>query len=71
MVRSEATAKNCESRCNEQGIEFVRFNPRLIEDIDSGELSDKKLLDMLWNTQKYMYEEEQAEKLAKISRHKP
>ena len=40
--------------CEEQGIEYVRLNPTLNTEVDAGETNDKKILDMLWTTRKYM-----------------
>ena len=46
--------ESCRSMCVEQNINYVRLNPTLDTEIDSGETDDKKLLDMLWTTRKYM-----------------
>ena len=40
--------------CKEQGIEYVRLNPLLETEVDAGEIDNQRLLDMLWNTRKYM-----------------
>ena len=41
---------NCASRCQEQGIEYFRFDPPLENAVESDETDNKKLLDMLWET---------------------
>ena len=41
---------NCASCCQEQGIEYFRFNPPLENAVESNEKDNKKLLDMLWET---------------------
>ena len=46
--------ESCRCMCVEQGINYVRLNPILDTEIDPGETDDKKLLDMLWTTRKYM-----------------
>ncbi len=40
-------ARNCRSRCEEQGIPFYRFSPNLEEVIPAGETDLDKLLDMV------------------------
>ena len=50
LVESERVAKNCSSRCAEQGIPFYRFSPQLKEVIAAGETDDEKLLDMIIQT---------------------
>ena len=47
--------ENCGSRCVEQGITYVRLNPQLEEEIDSGETDNDKLLNMLWVLRQYLY----------------
>ena len=39
--------------CREQGIEYVRLNPLLSSEVDSGETDDQKLIHMMWTTRKY------------------
>ena len=41
---------NCESRCQEQGIEYFRFDPSLEKAVEKDETNNEKLLDMLWET---------------------
>ena len=43
-------ARNCESRCKEQGIPYFRFSPKLDEVIAAGEVDTKKLIDMIIQT---------------------
>ena len=47
---------NCASRCQEQGIEYFRFNPQLENAVESNEKDKKKLLDMLWETRVDMHQ---------------
>lgn len=46
---------NCSSRCEEQGIKYVRLNPQLEEVVDSAETDNKKLMRMLWATRQYLH----------------
>lgn len=55
---------NCECRCREQGIDYFRFNPKLDNDVDSGQIKTKKLLPMLWETKRYLHKEK--EKMDKL-----
>lgn len=41
--------------CSMIGVPYFRFNPQLSEDIAMDEKSDKKLINMLWETKAYMY----------------
>ena len=43
-------AKNCQSRLQQQGIPFYRFNPHLDEAIPTTELNAEKLLNMIMQT---------------------
>ena len=43
-------AKNCQSRCEEQGILFYRFSPQLQHVIPAGETDNEKLMDMILET---------------------
>lgn len=47
LVESESVAKSFDSRMQEQGIPFYRFNPDLDEVIPSGETDLGKLTNML------------------------
>lgn len=40
-------AENCQSRLQQQGIPFFRFNPHLDEAIPTTEISGEKLLNMI------------------------
>ena len=40
-------AKNCKSRCEEQGIPFYRLSPELTKAVDTGETDNEKLIDMM------------------------
>ena len=42
------------TRCQEQGIEYVRLNPTLHEVIDTDEKDNKKLISMLLTTRRYL-----------------
>lgn len=53
---NQTAESNCRSRCVEQGIEYVRLNPKLKEEIDAGEKNNELLLDMLWTTQQYLHD---------------
>lgn len=48
---------NCQSRCQEQGIKYFRFDPTLEEKIDSGEKDSEKLINMLYRTRSYLHGE--------------
>ena len=61
------TAKNCKSRCSEQGIEFFRFCPQLDDKVESNETNIYRLLRMLWTVRVYMHQEkEQMDRLSKL-----
>lgn len=47
LLESEMVAENCETRCNEQGIQFYRFSPHLDKVIPAGETDNEKLIDMI------------------------
>ena len=51
---ADACEKAVRCMCREQGIHYVRLNPRLRSEVDPGETDDKELLNMLWTTRKYM-----------------
>ena len=43
-------AENCQSRLQQKGIPFYRFNPNLDEAIPAGEINGEKLLNMIMQT---------------------
>jgi calcium-independent phospholipase A2 len=47
--------KSCRRMCKEQGIEYVRLNPLLETEVDPAETDNRKIIDMLWTTRKYMH----------------
>ena len=57
LVESEAVAKNCKSRCEEQGILFYRFSPKLDEVIAAGETDNERLVNMLIKTRLQLKEQ--------------
>ena len=67
QVLNPTASKNCESRCQEQGIEYFRFNPQLEETVESNEINNRKLLAMLHRTRVYMNDvKDQVDKLASL-----
>ena len=54
QLANQTAELNCQSRCVQQGIEYMRLNPPLKRVIDAGEKDNKRLLDMLWTTQQYL-----------------
>ena len=46
---------NCQSRCVEQDITYIRLNPELEEEVDCGETDNEKLLRMLWTTRQHLH----------------
>lgn len=55
LSHSHTAEANCHSRCVDQGIQYVRLSPKLNEEVDSGEIDNQKLLNMLWSTRVYMH----------------
>ena len=47
--------KSCQCVCKEQDIEYVRLNPPLETEVDPAETDDRKIINMLWTTRKYMH----------------
>lgn len=47
--------ENCSSRCIEQNITYIRLNPKLNNEVDSGETDNNKLIEMLWLTRQYLH----------------
>ena len=58
LLQVEGNARECEESCRcmceQQGIQYLRLSPLLRTAVNAGERDDKKLLDMLWTTRKYM-----------------
>ena len=50
LNQSEKVAKNSQSRCEEQGIPFYRFSPKLDETIAGSETDNEKLFNMVIQT---------------------
>ena len=57
LVESEAVAKNCRSRCEEQGILFYRISPKLDEVVAAGETDNERLVNMLVQTKLQLKEQ--------------
>ena len=52
---SSVSDSNCESRCREQGIDYFRFDPKLDNGVESGQIKTDALLSMLWETRTYLH----------------
>jgi len=67
QVLNVTADKNCSSRCQEQGIKYFRFNPQLNKEVESNEVDNQKLLDMLWETRVSMHDSrDQVDELVKL-----
>ena len=50
ITESETSAKHCENCCEEQGIQYFRFSPRLERVIAPSETNNEVLFDMIIST---------------------
>ena len=50
ITESETSAKHCENSCEEQGIQYFRFSPRLERVIAPSETNNEVLFDMIIST---------------------
>lgn len=48
----------CSAWCSSIGVPYFRFSPQLSEDISMDEKNDEKLVNMLWETKAYMFNQE-------------
>lgn len=55
QLMNPQTDSNCHSCCVEQGIRYIRLNPPLEEEVDSAEIDNDKLMNMLWSTRQYLH----------------
>ena len=68
-MMNERVHGNCRSRCEEQGIDYFRFNPKLNNGVGSGEIKTDALKEMLWETRQYLQtEREKMDKLVDLLR---
>ena len=68
-MMNEMVHGNCKCRCQEQGIDYFRFNPKLDNGVESGQIKTDALLSMLWETRKYLHEKkDEMDRLVKLLR---
>ena len=66
---NERVHGNCKSRCEEQGIDYFRFNPKLDNGVASGQIKTDALLKMLWETRRYLHtKKDKMDKLIELLR---
>ena len=66
QLMNPQTDSNCQSHCVEQGIRYIRLNPPLEEEVDSAEIDNDKLMNMLWSTRQYLHSARDRNKMEAI-----
>ena len=58
MINSEEVARVFDSQCNQLKIPHYRLNPELSESIDPTETNTLKLINMLYETRRYLRDQD-------------